>query len=302
MARQVLLTGQGGFLGKRVHAILESDPEIAVSLIERRLAELEPKRGPEVDIAIHLAAWTTKRAGSLDLQQIIDANVVGLQALLAYLDPAPRRLLFASTTDVYGIRGGQELHESSALDPTDAYAVSKLLGEHMVMEDARIRGYEASVVRIGHLYGPGEQRYEKFVPTAIRALMKGRPPTVLGDGQTRRDLLYVDDAAEAIRRLAIAPDGIPERINLAASVTYTLEEIAQTLVDIVGFMGNVRYLRDHPNPASVSFDTTLLGDTIGEWTRVDLAEGLCREIDHVVASERTPKPASRHSKPASGHI
>jgi UDP-glucose 4-epimerase len=284
---RVLITGETGFLGKRVRASLDTDPGMAVSVLGKRLTDLEPGHHLNVDIVIHLAAWTTKRAGSSDLEQIIDANVVGLHALLSTLDPAPRRFLFASTADVYGIHSGQELHEHSPLDPTDAYAVSKLLGEHMVVEDARAREYEACVIRIGHLYGPGEEAYEKFVPTAIRSLMKGRPPTVEGDGQTRRDLLYVDDAAEAIRRLALTPGGIPTLLNLAAADTYTLEEIAQTLIDIVGFMGSIRYLSDHSNPASVGFDTTLLGETIGEWDRVVLTEGLRREIEHVVANERS---------------
>jgi nucleoside-diphosphate-sugar epimerase len=283
------MTGETGFLGRRVHASLAADPEIAVTVLGKRLSELEPEARFHVDTVIHLAAWTTKHAGHSDLTQIVDANVAGLLRLLRSLDPAPRRLLFASTTDVYGIQSGRCLHEHSLLDPTDAYAASKLLGEHMVMEDARAREYEACVVRIGHLYGPGEEAYEKFVPTAIRALMKGRPPTVVGDGQTGRDLLYVDDAAEAIRRLVLAPGDLPELINLATSDTYTLEEIAQTLIEIVGFMGSIRYLSDRSNPASVSFDTTLLNETTGAWDRVALADGLRREIEHVVAGERGSK-------------
>ena len=281
----MLLTGEAGFLGERVQACLDADPGIAVNVLGRRL-ELTPERHFDVDIVIHLAAWTTKRAGSSDLAQIVDANVVGLQRLLSSLDPVPRRFLFASTADVYGIRSGLRLHERSPLDPTDAYAASKLLGEHMVMADARAREYETSVVRIGHLYGPGEEAYEKFVPTAIRALMRGRPPTVVGNGQTRRDLLYVDDAAEAIRRIALSTRDLPGLINLASSDTYTLEEIAQTLIEIVGFIGGVRYLSDHPNPASVSFETGLLSETIGDFDQVELAEGLRREIEHVVAIER----------------
>jgi UDP-glucose 4-epimerase len=283
---RVLLTGAHGFLGKRVLASLDADPGLVISVLDRRLTELAPDRHLDVDIVIHLAAWTTKRSGSSDVAQIIDSNVVGLHTLLGALYPAPCRFLFASTVDVYGTTGEEEVHEHSPLDPSDSYAASKLLGEHMVMEDARARGYEACVVRIGHLYGPGEEDYEKFVPATIRALMKGRPPTVVGDGQTRRDLLYVDDAAEAIRRLASVPGDLPEFVNLAAADTYSLEEIAQTLIDIVGFIGDVRYLSDRPTPASVSFDTSFLSEVIGDWQRVTLAEGLRREIEHVVALQR----------------
>jgi nucleoside-diphosphate-sugar epimerase len=283
---QLLLTGEAGFLGRRVRTCLEADPGLTVRPLGARLDELEPGDHADVDVVIHLAAWTTKRAGLSDAKRIVDSNVLGLQAMLCALDPPPRRVMLASTADVYGTRGEGELTERSPLDPIDSYAASKLLGEHIAIEDARARNYELCIMRIGHLYGPGEEAYEKFVPTAIRALMKGRPPTVVGDGRTRRDLMYVDDAAEAIRRLVGLEDVIPQCVNLAAAETYTLEEIAQTLIDIVGFIGGIRYLSDHANPASVSFDTTLLRQTIGDWHRVELSEGLRREIEHVVALER----------------
>jgi nucleoside-diphosphate-sugar epimerase len=282
----ILLTGETGFLGRRVRLSLEADPQLTLTPLGARLGELEPASHPDVDVVVHLAAWTTKGTGQSDVRQIVDSNVVGLQALLGALDPPPRRVMLASTADVYGIRGEGELTERSRLDPIDSYAASKLLGEHIAIEDARARDYELCIMRIGHLYGPGEEAYEKFVPACIRALMKGRPPTVVGDGRTRRDLMYVDDAAEAIRRLAGLGDGIPQCVNLAASETYTLEEIAQTLIDIVGFIGRIRYLSDHDNPPSVSFDTSLLRETIGDWQRVALDDGLRREIEHVVLLER----------------
>ena len=64
------------------------------------------------------------------------------------------------------------------------------------------------------------------------------------------------------------------------------KEIAQTLIDIVGFLGRIRYLSDHSNPPSVGFDTRLLEATIGDRDRLLLAEGLRREIDCVFAAER----------------
>jgi nucleoside-diphosphate-sugar epimerase len=290
---RVLLTGETGFLGRRVRVRLDAEPGLAVVVLGKRLDELEPGELETFDTVIHLAAWTAKRAGTSDWERVVNANVDGLASLLRALDGTPRRLLFASTADVYGPHGGCGLREDSPLDPVNAYAASKLLGEHMVAEDACAWDYEACAIRIGHLYGPGEEAYEKLVPTAIRALMKGRPPTVVGNGQTRRDLLYVDDAAEAVRRLVIHPGELPRRLNLAAPDTHTLEEIANQLIEIVGFIGGIRYLSDHDDPPSLGFDTTLLSETIGEWERLPLGEGLRREIAHVVDLERGSSPSVR---------
>ncbi len=286
----MLLTGESGFLGGRVHARLAAEPRVAVSVLGKRLADLDAGVHDGVDTVVHLAAWTRKRAGASGAREMIDANVVGLERLLGHLDPPPRRLLLASTADVYGTRGEPWPDEHSPLDPTSAYAASKLLGERILVEDAAARGYEASVMRIGHVYGPGEEAYEKFVPAAIRALMKGRPPTVVGDGETRRDLLYVDDAAEIVCRLALSPHELPEIVNVAGSDMHTLTDIALTLIEVVGFLGGVRYLSDRPRPASVGFDTALLRETIGEIDELPLAEGLRREVEHVVALQRSTQP------------
>jgi nucleoside-diphosphate-sugar epimerase len=290
---RVLLTGERGFLGSRVRELLDADPEVEIEVLAKRLGELASGELAGFDVVVHLAGWIPKRAGASDLGQAVEANVLGLGALIAALQPAPRRLLFASTVDVYGAREDQRIDERSLLDPRGIYASSKLLGEQAFEADARERGYEACSMRIGHLYGPGEEAFEKLVPMTIRALMKGRPPTVVGDGRCGRDLLYVDDAAEAIRRLVLAPVGLPAVVNLAAPGTYSLNEIAQTLIETVGFLGAIRYLSDRPNPPTVGFDVGLLGETIGEWQQVALADGLRREVEHVVALERGSRPLAR---------
>jgi nucleoside-diphosphate-sugar epimerase len=289
--RTVLLTGETGFLGTHLRRRLEADPTIETRLLNARLGELTPGPAFDVDVVIHLAAWTTKRAGTADLREMVSSNVLGLERLISCLDPPPRRLLFASSIDVYGLRSAERLHECSPLDPVDANATSKLLGEQMLLADAEERGYEVCAMRLGHLYGPGEDAYAKFVPTAIRALMKGRPPTVVGDGTTARDLLYVDDAAELCRRLALSPRELPSVVNVASSGSYTLTEIAEALIEIVGFLGEVRYLSDQPTPPSVGVDTRLLRETVGEFSEVSLAEGLRSEIEHVVANERSAATA-----------
>lgn len=290
----VLLTGESGFLGRGVHASLDADAGVSVRVLGARLAELSGKLDLGVDIVIHLAAWTQKHRGAASVEELIDANVVGLQRLLEHLDPPPRRFLFASTTDVYGVPGGQRPSERSSLNPATAYAASKVLGERIVIEDAGTRGYEACVMRLGHIYGPGEESYEKFVPTAIRTLMKGRPPTVVGDGQAMCDLLYVDDAAEIIRRLALSPRILPEILNVAGSHMHALKDVAQTLIDIVGFMRGIRYLADRPAITSMGFDTTLLRETVGDVDEVSLVDGLRREVQYYVSLQQGPKVARSH--------
>ena len=73
-----------------------------------------------------------------------------------------------------------------------------MFGEGLAAVFARTAGTEHVTLRFGHVFGPGEERYAKLVPETIRRVLSERPPRIAGDGSETRDLLYVDDAAEAL--------------------------------------------------------------------------------------------------------
>ena len=305
MSRTVLVTGARGFIGAatvrklagtpdtRVVAVVRSRPSGAadqnIQWIESSLEELRPSHwqpfeSTTFDAVLHLAAFTPKIAAERDqAHEIISANIVGMQTLLASLPRPPRRLVFCSTLDVYARSAfAQAVNERSPVAPVGLYGLSKLFGEGLAESYARSAGTEHVTLRIGHIYGPGEERYAKLVPETIRRVLAGKPPRIAGDGSDRRDLLYVDDAAEALARSCVATLGDVRTINIARGESHSILDVVNTIAELVGHRGPAERLPRSADAYSTVFDTSLMTQVLGAWTFVPLAEGLRQEIAQVV--------------------
>jgi UDP-glucose 4-epimerase len=234
------------------------------------------------DAVLHLAAFTPKRTAERDLpDDIIRTNLVGMQTLLASLPRAPRRLVFASTLDVYARAAfDRPVTEESPVGPVGLYGLSKLFGEGLAAAYARSEEIEHVTLRVGHVYGPGEERYAKLVPETIRRVLSGQVPRVAGDGRDTRDLLYVDDAAEGVARACLKPLDRTGVINLARGESHSIREIVSTITRLAGYDGPVEQLPDPVDSYSTVFDTSLMTRVLGRWPMIPLTDGLRLEIDY----------------------
>ena len=232
------------------------------------------------DAVIHLAAFTPKSGATRDnAQDIIAANIVGLQTLLTSFPSPPGRFVFCSTLDVYSRPAFEHVvNERSPVGPAGLYGLSKLLGEGLVETYSRSAGTESVTLRLGHIFGPGEERYAKLVPETIRRVLANRPPRIAGDGGEQRDLLYVDDAAEAIARSCTAALNGTRIINVARGESHSILEVVQTIAALAGYSGAPERLPKPADAYSTLFDISLMKRVLGEWTFVSLTEGLKQEI------------------------
>jgi UDP-glucose 4-epimerase len=294
------VTGARGFIGAavirrlaampdtRVIALARSRPDANdanIHWIESSLEDLKPShwRGFEAtpfDAVLHLAAFTPKVGAERDLAApIITANIVGLQQLLASLCVAPRRFVFCSTLDVYSRAAFDGVvDEHSAIGPAGLYGLSKLFGEGVIESYCRVAGTEHVTLRIGHVYGPGEERYAKLVPETIRRVLAGNAPRIAGDGSDTRDLLYVDDAAAALVQSCVAPlDGV-QTINIARGESHAIRDIVAAIADVAGYRGPIEQLPRPRDSYSTVFDTTLMQRVLGTRSFVSLTDGLRQEI------------------------
>jgi UDP-glucose 4-epimerase len=133
-------------------------------------------------------------------------------------------------------------------------------------------------LRIGHVYGPGEERYAKLVPETIRRVLAGQPPRMAGDGTDRRDLIYIDDAAEGLTRACFAQLEGVKTINLVRGESYSIREVVHTIMELAGYRGTVEQLPPPPGSFSTMFDNALMIRVLGGWNFVSLAAGLEQEI------------------------
>jgi nucleoside-diphosphate-sugar epimerase len=300
-----LVTGAGGFVGRHLVRRLALDPTApvlaiggsgttaaepgtattGVTYLPRRVQELGLETWRELgiesfDTVFHLAAFTPKRPDEDDPVRIHESNIEACRRLYENL-PRTRRLVFASTLDVYGSPpAGAAITERTPPAPQSLYAASKLYGESLAQWYGRRCGWEVVVLRYGHLFGPGEDAYEKLIPATLRSLLRGRPPVIFGDGCEQRDLLYVADAVEATVRAASAPAAAGEIVNVVRGESVEVREIINELVAITGFLGPVRHRpRDGDGDGvSLRFDAARMRELLGRWTLTTLAEGLRAEV------------------------
>ncbi len=287
----ILVTGAGGFIGRRVAARLREAGNARILSLERSSVALEALdraywrglRADTIDVVFHLGAYTPKDAASADLiDPIVASNVNGTAALLASLPSTPRHLLFASSLDVYKRVIGRTIDETSEVGPATLYGASKLFGEELVRSYARTTGCAYSILRLGHVFGPGEERYRRVIPNLIRAMLGGDEPQLSGDGTTERDYLYVDDAVSAI----VAASTLSERIdpiNVVRGESISILNIAEHVAELTGYKGAFCFSGE--NGDSLRFDNGALTRTLGVRSFVPFADGLAREIAHFRETE-----------------
>jgi nucleoside-diphosphate-sugar epimerase len=132
-------------------------------------------------------------------------------------------------------------------------------------------------LRYGHIYGPGEERYEKLIPTVIRNLLANQSPVIYGDGSALRDYLYVGDAVEAtIKAALVAGDVGP--LNIVRGDSVSLKETVQMLIRLSGSDQKIEWRLDKPNGPSLRFDNRLMTNLLGSGSMVSLEDGLTAEV------------------------
>ncbi|HZK81151.1 MAG TPA: NAD(P)-dependent oxidoreductase, partial [Humisphaera sp.] len=235
-----------------------------------------------IDVIFHLGGFIPKsRAEMGQTDPVYRDNVAGTRALLESLPKAPTRIVFASTVDVYATASnGTILNELSPLGPQSLYAASKLFCEQAVKfyTDARDCGY--AILRLGHIFGPGEDAYRKLIPETMRQILRGQSPVIHGTGSALRDFLYVEDAVEAILRAAISPARAIGPVNIVRGQSVSALQVVETLARLAGMPEKFERLSDKPEGYSLQFDGAAMRAILGEWPLVSMNEGLAKEFHH----------------------
>jgi len=255
---KVLVTGVAGFIGSNlVRALLERGDDVRVldnfstgnrsnlaglevDVVEGELRSYErvhnAVRGAEV--VFHLGALGSVPRSVQDPLTSGAVNVEGtLNVLLAARDEGVRRVVFASSSSIYGNQASLPLLESMAPDPISPYGVAKLAAERYCVSFSRVYSFETVVLRYFNVFGPRQDprsQYAAVVPLFITAIAAGAPVTIFDDGEQSRDFTYVDNVVEA-NLLAADADGASGRIfNVSAGAPTTVNELADTIGRLLG--------------------------------------------------------------------
>jgi UDP-glucose 4-epimerase len=261
MAKRVyLVTGGAGFIGShiverlvregnqvRVLDDLSSGKETNLSAFRSgvefirgdiRDAQLVKDATKGVGVVFHEAALGSVPRSVADPVTTHEVNITGtLNVFLAARDAGVKRVVYASSSSVYGETPVLPKREEMTPQPLSPYALSKLVGEHYASVFKHVYGFEVVALRYFNIFGPRqdpESQYAAVIPRFITALLAGTAPTVYGDGLQSRDFTYVDNVVEA-NLLAAEAEGVAARaFNVACGGRYTLLDLLARLNEIIG--------------------------------------------------------------------
>jgi UDP-glucose 4-epimerase len=257
---RVLVTGGGGFIGSNlVRALVERGDDVRVldnfstgqranlaelagdiEVVEGELRSYErvhaATRG--VEVVFHQGALPSVPRSVQDPLTTSAVNVEGtLNVLLAARDEGVRRVVCASSSSVYGNSGELPRFETAHPDPISPYGVSKLAAERYCVSFSRVYPLETVALRYFNVFGPNQDptsQYAAVVPRFITAIADGRPVTIYGDGEQRRDFTYVENVVDANVAAASAERVSGAVLNVATGRPTSVNELAEAIGSLLG--------------------------------------------------------------------
>ncbi len=236
-----------------------------------------------VEVVFHQGALPSVPRSIQDPLTSTAVNVEGtLNVLLAARDAGVRRVVFASSSSVYGDAPGMPRRESQPLAPLAPYAVSKLAAEQYCMVANRVFGLETVALRYFNVFGEHQDPlsgYAAVIPKFIRIMLDGERPTIFGDGEASRDFTHVENIVQANLAAAAGPTAAGRVMNIAIGSSHTLNELVRTLRRLLDSDIEPEYAPPRPGDVSESLaDVSLARELIGYEPSVAFERGLERTI------------------------
>jgi nucleoside-diphosphate-sugar epimerase len=267
MSTRALVTGGAGFIGSHlVRALLEGGWQVRVldnlstgsrDNLEAVLGDIEflqeDMRSADacaaacsgVDTVFHLGALGSVPRSIADPKATNDNNVQGtLNLLVAARDSGVRRLVFSSSSSVYGDTPVMPKHEELRPCPRSPYAVSKLAGEEYCRAWNLSYGLETVILRYFNVFGPRQSptsQYAAVIPRFVDAMLAGRQPVIYGDGYQSRDFSYVANVVHANKLAAHAAEAPGGVFNIACGERTTLRDVYETIARLLDFDMEARF-------------------------------------------------------------
>jgi UDP-glucuronate 4-epimerase len=316
----ILVTGGAGFIGSNlINTLFRDNPGIKITCIDnfdpfyaaaiKQLNIRDFKSNPgfhflpvdlatvtskelcvqiadPVDVIVHIAAKAGVRPSILDPLSYQLTNVTGTQRLLDFAkEKNVNQFVFASSSSVYGINDHYPWKEDELLMPISPYAMTKLAGEMLGHVYSKLYNIRFIALRFFTVYGPS-QRPDLAIHKFTKAILKGEPITMYGDGSTSRDYTFVDDIVQGVIAAMQYDQTGFEIINLGNHYTISLKELIESVEEVTGKKANIEQLPEQPGDVSKTFaDISKAKLLLGYNPQTNLKEGLKKFYDWFLQHE-----------------
>ena len=311
---KVLITGGGGFVGSHLaDAFIARGDEVSI-LDTGSVAKVRHLMGKpgfhyirdsvfnneivegliaRADLVYHLAAVVGVEYYVGDPYEVLNVNVNGTQNVLKLAFKHGKKVVFSSTSEVYGrnpkvpwLEDDDRVLGSTRIDRW-CYSTSKAVGEHFCFAYHHM-GLPVTITRYFNIYGPRLDKLDvgRIITIFMGQVLRNEPVTVIGDGKQTRCFTYVDDAIKATVAAGIAPNTDGDVFNIGTAVETSILELAQTMIDIAGSSSTIKFVTQESVygssyediPRRVP-DNGKMQKVLGVTAETPLAEGLRRTIE-----------------------
>jgi len=256
---KVFITGGAGFIGSHLAKKLESlgnEVQSIDNFSHQSKASNKSKYGDVryyrdiegyvkwADVVYHLAAQIHVDKSIYNPQETIDVNVMGTLNILEACRKYGKKLVFASTSEVYGSSQSELMSETHPLDAQSPYAASKAAGDRLCKSYIDTYGMDIAILRNFNTFGKyqNDGSYGGVIAIFTRQALNGEPITIYGDGEQERDYMYIDDAIEAYQFIS-TQTGV---INFGSGQTVKVKDIARWVKEITNSKSEIVHLDPRP--------------------------------------------------------
>jgi len=256
-----------------------------LEIVEADIRDLDilRKEFKGVDYVLHQAALRSVPKSFHNPSEYNHVNVTGtLNVLMAARECDVKRVVYASSSSVYGEREQLPAKETDLPDPISIYAATKLNGEYYCRVFTQLYNLETVVLRYFNVYGPRqslENQYAVVIPKFIVCFMKGENPPIYGDGFQSRDFTYIDNVVKANILAALKPEASGKIFNIANGRAYTVLELYEFIKNYFGSDLEPKF--EPPRPGDVRHtlaDISRARAVLGYTPEIDFEQGLLLTI------------------------
>jgi len=277
------------------HSLRQALTDPRFTLVHADLVDADLSRAlTGAKVIFHLAGQPGVRPSWGDhFDRYVHDNIVATQRLLEAVRAVPiDRLVFASSSSVYGDAEMFPTKETALPRPVSPYGMTKLAAEHLAFVYSRNFGVPTTSLRYFTVYGP-RQRPDMAFSRFMEAMAENQEIEIFGDGEQTREFTYVSDAVDGTIKAASA-EVVGQIINLGGGSRVTVNRVLDTLGEISGIKPRRRHLPAAPGePRHTGASINLARERLGWEPRVSLRDGLTKQWEWFLAtSPKSPKVAS----------
>jgi GDP-4-dehydro-6-deoxy-D-mannose reductase len=238
---KILITGSTGFIGTTLIKKLKlnfkiigisNKKKIKNDHIKKDITKISIKDIPrDIVTIIHLAAITDVSYCDLHPEKCFKTNVVGTEKILRIARDIGAKVIFISTSHVYGKPQSNPTKEEHATKPNSMYSISKIMGEELCRKYSELFNMDISILRVFSVYGPNSPKYlviNKIIKKSIES-----KKVELGNTFPRRDFIYIDDVVNAIEKTLFVTKGF-KIFNIGTGKSYSISNVCKIIEKHIG--------------------------------------------------------------------